>query len=255
MSRVHVGCQIRPQHCTTEQIIEGAKAVEAVGADIVFVWDHMYPLFGDPEGASFECYTLLGAIARETSRVRVGSLVAGNSYRNPDLHAYMVNTLDHLSNGRAILGIGSGWAQRDYDEYGYDFGTVGSRLRDLGEALPRIKARLGRLSPPPIGPVPILIGGGGEKVTLKLVAQYADMWHTFGDVERWSAKNRILNEWCEDVGRDQSQIERSCGADPANLDGAKALIDAGVQMLTVGIDLPGYDFDKLKPLVELAHSF
>ena len=122
----------------------------------------------------------------------------------------MARTLDHISGGRAILGIGSGWFERDYREYGYPFGTVQSRLHDFEEALDRIDARLGKLNPGPVnGSLPILIGGSGEKVMLRLVAQHAKIWHAFGDVETIAHKGRVLNEWCEKVGRDPSELIRS----------------------------------------------
>ena len=238
---VRVGLQIQPQHADWVQIRDAAVAADDMGVDIVFTWDHFYPLFGEPEGKHFECWTMLAALAQATSRCELSALVTCNSYRNPDLLADMARTVDHISDGRLILGIGSGWFEKDYAEYGYEFGTAGGRLDALAEALPRIETRLGKLNPAPTRHIPILIGGGGEKKTLRLVARHADIWHGFGDVEGVAHKHRVLDEWCAREDRDPAAITRSVTAkgDPAEI--AQQYYDVGTRLFVVEQSGPDYD--------------
>jgi probable F420-dependent oxidoreductase len=250
---IRIGVQLQPQHASKYGLIRDAvRRCEDLGVDVVFNWDHFFPLYGDPDGAHFECWTMLGAWAEQTSRVEIGALVTCNSYRNPELLADMARTVDHISDGRLILGIGSGWKQKDYDEYGYEFGTAGSRLDDLAEALPRIKTRLANLNPAPTRDIPILIGGGGEKKTLRLVAEHADIWHSFSDSSEYPRKSEILADHCENTGRDPKAIERSAGVggktEQELCDEANALADSGVTLLTVGVGGPEYDLSQAEVL-------
>ncbi|MEV6828001.1 LLM class F420-dependent oxidoreductase [Amycolatopsis sp. NPDC051102] len=244
--RIRIGLQLQPQHADYDSIRRTASAAEDLGADIIFNWDHFYPLYGDPDGMHFECWTMLGAWAESTSRVEIGALVTCNSYRNPELLADMARTVDHISGGRLILGIGSGWFEKDYDEYGYEFGTAGGRLDDLAESLPRIESRLGKLNPAPTRKIPVLIGGGGEKKTLKLVAKHGDIWHGFGDPEVVGRKVKILDQHCADVGRDPAEIERSCGVQGEPDELGPQLLELGVTTFTVGAGGPDYDLGPLK---------
>jgi len=250
MSRIRIGVQLHPQHTSYADFADAVRRVEDLGVDTIWNWDHFFPLSGDPAGAHFEGWTLLAAMATLTSRAEIGCLVTCNSYRNPNLLADMARTIDHISGGRLILGIGAGWFARDYQEYGYEFGTGPTRLRELGRALPIIKERLGKLNPPPLrDPLPILIGGGGEKVTLKLTARYANMWHGFGGPTAFKHKNEVLDSWCRDVGRDPAAIERVGAANPKEFDQLDEMVGAGAQHLIIGWDSP-WDLTTVRRLVE-----
>ncbi|MDQ1480000.1 MAG: hypothetical protein QOI44_861 [Actinomycetota bacterium] len=253
MPKFKVGVQLHPQATGTDELRAAWRAADALAVDSIWVWDHFYPLYGDPDAAHFEAYTLLAAMAVETSHAHIGALVTCNSYRNPDLLADMARTIDHLSGGRFTLGIGSGWFERDYTEYGYEFGTAPGRLRDLAAALPRIMERFDKLTPPPSGPLPILIGGSGPKVTLRLTAEYADAWNSFGPPAAYAEKNRILDEWCARLERNPRQIERTVGIQATEIDDWQAYLEAGAEHLIV-MSGPPFDLDPVRKLLEIARA-
>jgi probable F420-dependent oxidoreductase len=222
------------------------RSADALGVDSIWVWDHFFPLYGDPAAEHFEAYTLLAAMAADTVNARLGALVTCNSYRNPQLLADMARTIDHISGGRFILGLGSGWFERDYTEYGYEFGTAPGRLKDLAAAIPVMKDRLGKLHPAPVnGSIPILIGGSGEKVTLRLVAEHADGFNTFGPLDHFAHKNQVVDRWCAELGRDPKSIERTVLIAADELDQRAAFGEAGADVLIVQCGHP-YDLSPVE---------
>jgi probable F420-dependent oxidoreductase len=261
--RFKVGLDLHPQNCTIEQLRAAWKAADELGVDTIWTWDHFFPLPAgrmvapaiDPgtDGNHFEGWSLLAAMAVDTSRAHLGTLVTCNGYRNPDLLADMARTVDQLSGGRLILGLGAGWSERDYTEYGYDYGTPATRLKALGESLVRIKARLQKLKPGPEGPLPILVGGGGERVTLRLVAQYADMWNAFSPLETWVRKNGILDAWCAKVGRDPTAIERTIGILQSEADEWEAFVNAGASHIIL-MHPPPFDLSAARFLLDAARA-
>jgi probable F420-dependent oxidoreductase len=255
---LRIAFSIQPQHADFGAIRDAALAAEELGADLVTVWDHFFPLFGDPDGRHFECWTTLAALAEATSRVELAPLVSPIGVRNPDLLADMARTVDHVSGGRLVLGLGGGWSERDYAEYGYDYGTTRSRLADLESGLERIRHRLAVLNPPAVRPIPVLVGGGGEKVTLRLVARHADIWHANGELDDLVRKSAVLDSWCVAQGRDPATIERATIATPpraasrshdTRVDPAVAgppLLAAGFTLLNVRASGPEFDLGPLR---------
>jgi len=211
-------------------VVRQARAAEASGFDTVLVMDHFYQLpgLGAPDSEMLECYTLLSALAQHTERARLSALVTGNTYRNPALLAKEVTTLDHVSGGRAQLGIGAGWFQLEHDSLGFEFGTFTDRFERLEESLqiitgmlagdrPTIRGRWYTVvdainSPAPLSKVPLMIGGGGEKKTLRLVAQYADESNIICQPSEVPRKLDALAKHCEASGRDRSEITVSLQA-------------------------------------------
>ncbi len=190
---------------------------------------------------------MLAAWAEATTTIEIGPLVTCIGYRNPDYLADVARTTDHISGGRVILGLGAGWQRRDYDEYGYDFGTVASRLTSLEQAMPRILGRLERLNPPPVRTMPILIAGVGERRTLRLVARHADGWHaSFPEsADVLVPKVEALRRWCEVEGRDPADIEWGLGVEPEDRDrflreDADRCLELGFTQFTLGFNGPDW---------------
>ena len=244
-----IGVQFHPQATTVAQLRAAWRTADALGVDSIWVWDHFFPLYGEPDESHFEAYTLLAAMAADTSHAQIGALVTCYSYRNPQLLADMARTIDHLSDGRFVLGVGSGWFERDYREYGYEFGTAVGRLKLLEAGLPVIKDRLAKLNPGPVnGTLPLMIGGSGEKFTLRLGAEHANMSNVFGPVENVQHKNNVLDEWCRKIGRDPKEIERTVAVEPEDLKNAAAFAAAGADHLIVNTKHP-FDLSEVEKFV------
>jgi alkanesulfonate monooxygenase SsuD/methylene tetrahydromethanopterin reductase-like flavin-dependent oxidoreductase (luciferase family) len=224
--RVKIGILVWPQYTDWASLREAGATVDRLGFDSLWTWDHLYPICGSPDGPIFEGYLTLAGWACVTERVTLGLMVGANTFRNPALVAKMVTTLDHMSGGRAILGVGAAWFKLEHEAYGFDFGSsVGERLNWLDEAVmivrgmldgtrpsgrSRYRTRSVRNEPPPAQRhLPILIGGAGEKKTLATVARYADIWNVGGDIHTVRHKDEVLSRWCEEVGRDSGEIERT----------------------------------------------
>jgi F420-dependent oxidoreductase-like protein len=224
---VRFGAQLWSQAGDWPGFLAAALAAEDAGWDAVWTWDHLHAIFGPWEQPVLEGWLAMGAVAARTRRVQVGLMVGANTFRNPGHTAKLAATLDHVSGGRAVLGIGGAWFAREHAAFGIDFGaSVGERLDRLDEAVGLMRRLLdgerfdhaGRfyrfddalLSPVPLQPhLPILVGGGGPKKTLRTVARWADAWNTNGTLGEVSARDAILREHCAAVGRDPATIERT----------------------------------------------
>jgi probable F420-dependent oxidoreductase len=247
---IRIAAQLHPQHGSWARLREAAIRIDELGYDLLYTWDHFSPLYGDPDGAHFECWSLLAAWAEATERVELGPLVACNSYRNPSLHADIARTIDHISGGRVVMGLGAGWFRRDYERYGYEFGTFATRIRALGRAVPEIIERLAVGNPPPMRRMPILIAGVGRRLTIPIVARHADAWHAFFP-ERPSELEPVvarLREECAFIGRDPASIEWSVGVDPDDLDrflaeDAERYVAMGFTQFTLGFNGPGWSVE------------
>lgn len=209
-----------------EDFHDAASYAAATGWDGIWAADHFMPNSASGDGPMLECFTVLAGLAASVPRVRLGSLVAGNTYRHPAVLAKIASTLDNLSGGRAVLGLGAGWQENEHHAYGIEFSDVTGRLARLEEACEIVRGLLDRqrtsfagryytltdapLQPKPVQPhLPLLVGGGGERVTLRIVARWADEWNTWGTPDHVAAKGAVLDRHCETVGRDPKEITRS----------------------------------------------
>jgi F420-dependent oxidoreductase-like protein len=225
MASVRFGLQLWPQSTTWPEVRASATAAEAAGWDSIWTWDHLLAIQGPWQQPIYEGWTFLAGLAAITSRVRLGLMVGANTFRNPGLTTKLATTLDHVSSGRAVLGIGGAWFEREHEAFGIDFGkSPGERLDWLAESVPLMRRLLdgelvthqGRFytftdalcEPRPIQQhLPILIGGSGPKKTLPTVARYGDAWNTSGTIDEVKASLDILAGYCKEAGRDPSDIE------------------------------------------------
>lgn len=240
---------------------DAVLAADDLGVDVVFGYDHFHrpaleaivdgkPILSDeqPDVANFEGWTALASWGEITSHAEIGLLVTGVGYRNADLLADMARTVDHISGGRLILGLGAGWYEKDYTTYGYDFGTFGSRFDLFDESLIRIQNRLAALVPPPLRKLPILIGGTGPKRSLPAVARHADIWHAFQDLDAFRRSSDRVDELAAAFGRNGADIERSTLWKDA--DSADAFREAGVTLFQTELTADdGYDLAPLKQVL------
>lgn len=263
---IRFGVLTAPMHVTYQQIVDTWKLAEELGYVSAFTFDHFMPIRGDPNGPCFEGWSLLAALAAQTRHLKVGVLVTGNIYRFPIVVAKMAATVDHVSNGRLILGIGAGWFEHETSAYGIPFFTVGGRARRLGEALQVLKllftqerssfaGRYYQLNDAPFEPKPvqrphppILVGGMGPKLIQPLAARYADIWNFFvdSDLDKTKALCEQFDGICHQLGRDPAQIEKSTNIGGALLESRPAelrarlhaLVDLGVRHFIIALPQP-----------------
>lgn len=282
MNDLKIGLLVWNQNTDWNSLLQTGVRADKLGYESLWAWDHVYPIVGEPYGPFYEGWLTITAWAMATSKVKVGLMVGANPYRNPALVAKMASTLDHISGGRAYLGIGAAWFEGEAHDYGYEFGSgPGERLRWLGEALPIIRGMLDGKEPTATGPhyhsvntrndplpvqkhLPILVGGGGEKVTLRLVAQYADACNLDGDIETIRRKEAILREHCQTVGRDEREIERTLETGIVVIRDSHAEAEKVLKQLldnnkirkpddSYPIGTPEEAFEQLAPYVELGY--
>lgn len=245
-----VGVQIRPNHVEWSTIRDAWVRCDQIGVDSIWTFDHFFPIDGDPEGSNFECWTLLSAMSQLISHAQIGTLVSCYSYRNSNLLADMSRTMNHATNGSFILGIGAGWLDRDYEEYGFAKRNASTRILEMEEAIVTIRNRFKKLNPKPIGEIPILIGGLGKRLTLPIVARRADMWNGWGTPDEFQSLNHVLDGYCRDIGRDPNEIERTVALfEFENESVYDEYLEAGATHIIIVRSGPSYDFKGLEALL------
>jgi F420-dependent oxidoreductase-like protein len=264
LANLRWGFKTSPQHTTYDAMLKVWQEADATPAfEHAWLFDHLSPIQGDLDGPCFEGWTLLSALAARTERLRLGLMVAGNTYRHPAVHAHQAATVDVISGGRLDFGVGAGWNEYEHASMGIPLYKPGERIRRLGEAC-EITKRLftqhltdfdgryyqlkeARLEPKPVQKPypPFVIGGSGEQLTLRVVAQYADIWNSAGgDVEMFQHKTRVLHEHCAAVGRDPDEIELSVQTRvnyddlPASVAALQPLVDVGATHLILMLTYP-----------------
>ena len=269
LNKVKIGVQLAPQHGDMAPYRKAWLQAEAEGVDRIYVADHFHaqiitkevydtaapppPVFG---GKNFEATTVQAAMAATTTRAEIGCLVHANSYRNPNLMADIARTIDHISGGRFILGMGAGYLQPDYEEYGYELGTPKSRMQDFARAMPIIKARFDKLNPKPLRKIPILIAAMGEGIGMRIAAEHADIWHLYGELDKMAEKIEVMKRLCKEIGRDFNEIEIMTNYVPyaVKTGDPDSYLKLGVTHIANTIFGPDWDLGPMRELLQWRNS-
>ena len=263
--KVEVGISLPQYYADLDSYRKAWIAADELGADHIFVADHFFPQIltdevvgggvppqADYAGGNFEATSLQAAMAATTSYAKIGCMVHANSYRNPNLLADIARTIDHISNGRFVLGIGAGYFAPDYIEYGYALGTAKSRALDLKRDVPIIRERLEKLTPPPLGKLPIMIASMGKKIGMPLVAEHADIWHIYGELEPITEKIAVMRELLDEQGRDHHELKVATNYVPHGIETGDpdSYLKIGITNISVNVVAPDWDLGMLRELIQ-----